>query len=86
MEKISIINKREVAQNKKIKQAQRKARRYYEEKVFEKVRNAPKAKIRKIVELDDISFAEYRTSNNKADKISAPELSKEQLIELCKKA
>lgn len=86
MENISIINKREVAQNKKIKLAQRKARRHYEEKVFEKVRNAPKAKIRKIAELDDISFAEYRTSNNKADKISAPELSKEQLIELCKKA
>ena len=59
MEKISIINKREVAQNKKIKQAQRKARRYYEEKVFEKVRNAPKAKIRKIVELVHRPFNKY---------------------------
>lgn len=48
MEKISIINKRIVAQNQKLKQAQKKARRHYQEKIFEKAKNASKAKIRKL--------------------------------------
>ena len=47
-EKISIINKRIVAQNQKLKQAQKKARRHYQEKIFEKAKNTPKAKIRKL--------------------------------------
>lgn len=48
MEKISIVNKRIVAQNQKLKQAQKKARRHYQEKIFEKAKNTPKAKIRKL--------------------------------------
>lgn len=85
MENICIINKRIVAQSQKLKQAQRKTRKHYQEKIFENVKNAPKAKIRKIADLDGISFAEYRISNNKTEKISVPILSKNQLIELCKK-
>lgn len=85
MENICIINKRIVAQSQKLKQAQRKTRKHYQEKLFENAKNAPKAKIRKIADLDGISFAEYRISNNKTEKISVPILSKDQLIELCKK-
>lgn len=85
MENICIINKKVVAKNQKLKQAQRRSRKHYQEKIFEKARNAPKAKIRKIVELNEIAFEEYKISNSKANDASLPKLSKEQLIELCKK-
>lgn len=85
MEKISIVNKRIVAQNQKLKQAQKKARRHYQEKIFEKAKNTPKAKIRKIADLDKISFTEYKILDSKVGNISVPKLSREQLIALCKK-
>lgn len=85
MGNICIVNKKVVAKNQKLKQTQRKSGRHYQNKMFEKVNNAPRAKIRKIAELDEIPFEEYKTSHNQANGISLSELSKEQLIELCKR-
>ena len=67
MKNICIINKKIVAQSRKLKQAQRKTRKHYQEKLFENTKNAPKAKIRKIADLDEILFTEYRISNNKTE-------------------
>lgn len=85
MKNISVINKKEIAKNRKMEEVQKKARKYYREKMFEKAGYAPKAKIRKIAALNDIPFREYRVSDSEANCSSVPELSKEQLIELCKK-
>lgn len=85
MGNICIVNKKVVAKNQKLKRAQRKSRKHYQRKMFEKVSNVPKAKIRKLAELDEILFEEYKIVENKANGISLPALSKEQLIGLCKR-
>ncbi|MGN0739568.1 MAG: 4Fe-4S dicluster domain-containing protein [Treponema sp.] len=85
MENISLINKKMVSSNKKLKLAQKKAGKHFQTKLFERAKNCPKARIKKIARLDDIAFQEFRTED-KAPLISSPGgVTRGQLIELCKK-
>ena len=84
MESYCIVNKRSAARNKELKQAQRKSRRYYQEKIFQKAGNAPKARIGKFC---DLSRIEYKIiSDIEFQGMKKVKLSKEELIHLCEKS
>lgn len=77
----SIVNKNSVKQNKKIKSAQKLAKKYYGEKMFERV-SAPKAKIRKIADITDISYLDLCGDSDTKGGVLIE--SKDTLIALCR--
>lgn len=84
MKNICMINKKMVARNHKLKNAQKKSRKYYQEKLFSKVKDVPKAKIRKIVDMNEVTYKEYKKTDEIAYKV-LPQVSREELINLCKR-
>ena len=85
MSNICVVNKKTVSQNKKMRQAQKNSRRYYQEKIFHRANNAPKAKIRKIANMQEIRFKKFNLSDDISENKCEYEVSKEQLIDLCKR-
>lgn len=84
MKNYCIVNKRSVVRNKELKRVQRKSRRYYQEKLFQKAGNAPKARIGKFC---DLSRVEYKIiSDTKFQGMKKMKLSREELIYLCEKS
>lgn len=83
MEIKCVVNKRSVSENNALKTAQKKARKYYQEKLFMKAPNATKLKIRKLADLEQV---DYKTISNieLLEKKKDAQLSKEELIELCR--
>lgn len=84
MKSYCIVNKRSAAWNKELKRVQRKSRRYYQGKLFQKAGNAPKARIGKFC---DLSRIEYKIiSDIEFQGMKKVKLSKEELIHLCEKS
>ena len=84
MKNYCIVNKHSVARNKGLKRVQRKSRRYYQEKLFQKAGNAPKARIGKFC---DLSRIEYKIiSDTEFQGMKKVKLPKEELIHLCEKS
>lgn len=83
MEIKCIVNKHSVRKNKALKTAQKKARKYYQEKIFINSPYAPKSKIRKLADLDKVDYkavSDIELSENKKE----VQLSRDELIALCK--
>lgn len=83
MEIKCIVNKHSVRKNKALKTAQKKARKYYQEKIFVNSPNAPKSKIRKLADLEKVDYkavSDIELSENK----QKAQLSRDELIALCK--
>ena len=83
MENSCLVNKNSVKKNKELKSAQKKARKYYQEKLFEKAPNATKAKIRKIADLSEVEYKAVSELERSGDNIKT-ELSRDELISLCR--
>lgn len=83
MENSCLVNKKSVKNNKDLKSAQKKARKYYQEKLFEKAPNATKAKIRKIADLSEVEYKAVSELELSGDNFKT-ELSRDELISLCK--
>lgn len=83
MEIKCVVNKRSVNKNNALKTAQKKARKYYQEKIFTKAPNATRLKIRKLADLEQVNYKAFSDIElvEKPNKIL---LSKEELIELCR--
>ena len=83
MEMKCIVNKRSVKKNNALKIAQKKARKYYREKIFEKAQNATKSKIRKFADLEQIDY-EVISDIESSEKKKEVQFSREELIALCR--
>lgn len=86
MQNICIVNKKMVSHSHKLKNAQKKSRKYYQEKIFLKVNGVVKTtKIRKIVDINEITYKKYTPFDDIENK-TLPQLSVEQLIDVCRRA
>jgi len=83
MENAGIVNKKSIKKNKALKVAQKKAGKYYQEKLFLKAPNAPTAKIRKFADLEQIEYTVISNLDLSETEKKVP-LSKEELMKLCK--
>lgn len=83
METKCVVNKHSVRKNNALKIAQKKARKYYQEKISVKAPNATKSKIRKLADLGKV---DYKAISNieLSEKKKEVQLSKEELIALCR--
>ena len=80
-----VVNKYSVRKNNALKLAQKKARKYYQEKLFMKAPNATRSIIRKLADLEQVdyrAFSDIELSEGKKE----VQLSKEELIELCRES
>lgn len=84
MENSCIINKQSIAKNKALKQAQKGSRKYYQERLFQKAANAPKAKIGKLSDLKNVTY-DVISDVELSDNINVS-LSRAELIQLCKES
>lgn len=83
MEFKCIVNNHSVKGNKALKTAQKKARKYYQEKIFTKAPHAIKSKIRKLAYLDQVDYKVF-SNIELLEKKKEVQLSKEELIALCR--
>lgn len=92
MENLCLVNKKTVSDNRELKQAQRSAKRYYEEGYLAGIlamfarenHKLPRAKVRKLTKLEKIPFREYKLSSRTFG-IEKAAFTREELIALCKK-
>ena len=54
-----VVNKYSVRKNNALKLAQKKARKYYQEKLFMKAPNATRSKIRKLADLEQVDYRAF---------------------------
>lgn len=81
-----LVNKKIAKKNVAIKNAQKKAKKYYKEKIFSCKKDEPKAKIRKIVDITDIEFREYESIPSvHMGKNKFAGANRETLLQLCEK-
>lgn len=83
MEIKCVANKNSVKKNNALKIAQKKTRKYYQEKIFKKAPNATKAKIRKFADLEQVDY-QVISDIELLEKNEEVQLSKEELIGLCR--
>lgn len=83
MEIKCVVNKHSVRKNSALKIVQKKARKYYQEKIFTKSSNATKSKIRKLADLEQVDYMAI-SDIELLEKKKEVQLSKEELIELCR--
>lgn len=83
MEIKCVVNKHSVRKNNALKVSQKKARKYYQEKIFTKASNATKLKIRKLVDLGEVDY-KVISDIELPEKKKEVEMSKEELIKLCR--
>lgn len=84
MENTSIVNKQSIKKNKALRVVQKKARKYYQEKLFMKAPNTITAKIRKLADLEQVDYKVISNIDLPQQK-NEVQLSKEELITLCRK-
>lgn len=92
MENLCLVNKKTVSANRELKQAQKSAKRYYEEgylarilaRLARKNHKLPRAKVRKFTKLEKVLFQEYKLSSRTVG-IETTAFNREELIALCKK-
>lgn len=78
-----VVNKHSVRKNNALKIAQKKARKYYQEKIIMKAPNATKLKIRKLADLGKVDYIAI-SNIELLEKKKEVQLSKEELIALCR--
>lgn len=79
-----VVNKKSVKKNKALKNAQKSARKYYQEKLFDRASGVTKTKLRKLADLSQVQYKRI-SDIELSNQTEAVKLSKEALIELCKK-
>jgi len=84
MENSCVVNKQSVTKNKALRRAQKGAREYYKERLFQKAANAPKVRIGKLADLNHVGY-KVISDVELADDIKGS-LSRDELIQLCKES
>lgn len=83
MEIKCVVNKHSISKNNALKISQKKARKYYQEKIFTSAPNVTKSKIRKLVDLRQVDY-KVISDIELLEKKKEVQLSKEELIKLCR--
>lgn len=78
-----VVNKHSIRKNNALKIAQKKARKYYQEKIIMKTPNSTKLKIRKLADLGKVDY-KVISDIELLEKKEELYLSKEELIALCR--
>lgn len=77
-----IVNKNYVSKSKELKLVQKQSRKYYQERLFERAKNAPRTKIRKLASLKEVE--NVIVSDVDIPKSDVTAMKKEDLISLLK--
>ena len=77
-----VVNKQSVTKNKALKRAQKGTRKYYQERLFQKSVNAPKVRMGKLADLNNVGY-EVISDVELVGDINVC-LSRDELIKLCK--
>lgn len=80
-----LVNKQSVRKNRNLKNVQKKARKYYQEKIFTKAPNATGTKIRKLADLEHVDYKVFSDAEL-LEKEKEVCLSREGLIALCRES
>lgn len=81
MEKV-IINKNMVKVNSTLKTVQKKAKKYYGDKLFSRNHGEPKAKVRKLADIENIEYISI--VDNESSMNETGEISRDKLIAVCR--
>lgn len=84
VENSCVVNKKSVTKNKALKRAQKGTRKYYQERLFQKSVNAPKVRMGKLADLNNVGY-KVISDVELADDINVS-LSRDELIQLCKES